>query len=98
MCAAPATARQSEPLAPVPIKRAGIYKIPPGFDRNLIWYAWRRFRPQNPILLFQHLAEKYGRIAHYRVGPARFVFVNDPKYIQEALVVQADKFTKERTQ
>jgi len=81
-----------------PAASARKYKFPPGFDRNLIWYAWRRFRPQNPILLFQHLAEKYGRIAHYRVGPARFVFVNDPKYIQEALVLQADKFTKERTQ
>ena len=92
--------------APLPARSRGSqdvsgkkkYTFPPGLDRNLIWYAWRRFRPQNPILLFQHLAEKYGRIAHYRVGPARFVFVNDPRYIQEVLVVQAEKFTKERTQ
>lgn len=97
MSSAPAPARSQETRASA-VRVEGKYRLPPGFDRNLIWYAWRRFRPQNPILLFQHLAEKYGRIAHYRVGPARFVFVNDPKYIQEALVVQADKFTKERTQ
>lgn len=84
--------------APATVRAEGEYRYPPGLDRNLIWYAWRRFRPQNPILLFQHLAEAHGRIAHYRVGPARFVFINDPKYIQEVLVVQAEKFTKERTQ
>jgi len=73
------------------------YRFPPGFQRNLIWFAWRRFRPANPILLFQHLAEKYGDIAHYKIGWNHIVFLNHPDYIREVLVVQNDNFIKERT-
>jgi cytochrome P450 len=73
------------------------YRFPPGFERNLLWFAWRRFRPANPILLFQHLTEKYGDIAHYKIGWNHIVFVNHPDYIREILVVQNDNFVKERT-
>jgi cytochrome P450 len=79
-----------------PIRSSG-YKFPPGFERNLIWLAWRRFRPANPILLFQHLAEKYGDIAHYKIGWNHIVFLNHPDYVREILVVQNDNFVKERT-
>ena len=73
------------------------YRFPPGFERNLLWFAWRRFRPANPILLFQHLVEKYGDIAHYKIGWNHIVFLNHPDYIREILVVQNDNFVKERT-
>src|SRR5215472_12275199 len=73
------------------------YRFPPGFERNLLWFAWRRFRPANPILLFQHLTEKYGDIAHYKIGWNHIVFLNHPDYIREVLVVQNDNFVKERT-
>ena len=73
------------------------YRFPPGFERNLLWFAWRRFRPTNPILLFQHLAEKYGDIAHYKIGWNHIVFLNHPNYIREVLVVQNENFIKERT-
>src|SRR5580658_3904671 len=73
------------------------YRFPPGFERNLLWFAFRRFRPANPILLFQHLAEKYGDIAHYKIGWNHIVFLNHPDYIREVLVVQNDNFIKERT-
>lgn len=73
------------------------YRFPPGFERNLVWFAWRRFRPANPIFLFQHLAEKYGDIAHYKIGWNHIVFLNHPDYIREVLVVQNDNFVKERT-
>src|SRR5215470_10228225 len=73
------------------------YRFPPGFERNLLWFAWRRFRPANPIVLFQHLAEKYGDIAHYKIGWNHIVFLNHPDYIREILVVQNDNFVKERT-
>src|ERR1700751_3336886 len=72
-------------------------RFPPGFQRNLLWFAWRRFRPANPILLFQHLTEKYGDIAHYKIGWNHIVFLNHPDYIREVLVVQNDNFVKERT-
>jgi len=73
------------------------YHFPPGFRRNLLWFAFRKFRPANPILLFQHLAEEYGDIAHYKIGWHHIVFLNDPEYIREILVVQNDNFIKERT-
>lgn len=73
------------------------YRFPPGFERNLLWFAWRRFRPANPITLFQHLAQEYGDIAHYKIGWNHIVFLNHPDYIREVLVVQNDNFVKERT-
>ncbi len=82
---------RSDPRAPAD------YRFPPGFQRNLLWFAFRRFRPANPILLFQHLAHEYGDIAHYRIGWNHIVFLNHPDYIREVLVVQNDNFIKERT-
>ena len=73
------------------------YRFPPGFQRNLLWFAFRKFRPANPILLFQHLAREYGDIAHYKIGWHHIVFLNHPDYIREVLVVQNDNFIKERT-
>ena len=73
------------------------YRFPPGFERNLLWFAFRKFRPANPILLFQHLAREYGDIAHYKIGWHHIVFLNHPDYIREVLVVQNDNFIKERT-
>jgi len=90
-----ATAAQNEVGSPAANARG--YRFPPGFERNLLWFAWRRFRPANPILLFQHLTEKYGDIAHYKIGWNHIVFLNHPDYIREVLVVQNDNFVKERT-
>lgn len=78
-------------------RKAVSYRFPRGLERNLIWLAWRRFRPANPITLFQHLAETYGDIAHYKIGWNHIVFLNHPDYVREVLVVQNDNFVKERT-
>jgi cytochrome P450 len=75
----------------------GSYRFPPGLQRNLLWSALRKFRPGNPIFLFQHLAETYGDIAHYKIAQHHIVFLNHPEYIREILVVQNDNFIKERT-
>jgi cytochrome P450 len=88
-------ARPADVRAPNPNK--GAYRFPPGLERNLLWFAWRKFRPANPIFLFQHLAETYGDIAHYKIGHHHIVFLNHPEYIREVLVVQNDNFIKERT-
>jgi cytochrome P450 len=74
-----------------------VYHFPPGLERNLLWFAWRKFRPANPIFLFQHLADTYGDIAHYKLGHHHIVFLNRPEYIREVLVIQNDNFIKERT-
>src|ERR1700719_2417091 len=87
--------RQSGRQAPA--SRVPDYRFPPGFKRNVLWYALRKFRPANPILLFQHLADTYGDIAHYKLGHHHIVFLNHPGYIREVLVVQNDNFIKERT-
>ncbi len=73
------------------------YHFPPGFQRNLLWFALRKFRPANPIHLFQHLVDEYGDIAHYKIGWNHILFLNHPDYIREILVVQNDNFIKERT-
>lgn len=75
----------------------GAYYFPPGLHRNLLWFALRKFRPANPIHLFQHLAGEYGDIAHYKIGWNHIIFLNHPEYIREVLVVQNDNFVKERT-
>jgi len=74
------------------------YHFPPGLKHNLAWYAFRQFRPADPIHLFEYLAREFGTIAHYKLGPSHIVFVNDPALIREVLVVQHDNFVKERTQ
>jgi cytochrome P450 len=79
-------------------ERSG-YRYPPGLKLNLPLYLSRRFfRVGNPILLFEHLTKTYGKMAHYRVGPSDIVLVNEPEFIREILIVQAQSFIKERTQ
>ncbi len=83
---------------PIILERGG-FRFPPGLKLNLPFYLLRRFfRPGNPILLFEHLAATYGRVSHYKLGWQHIVFLNDPKYIQEILINQAQHFIKERTQ
>jgi cytochrome P450 len=75
------------------------YRFPPGLQMNLPFYLLRRFfKPANPIALFEHLAQTYGRIAHYRLGPSHIVFINEPEFIHEILINQPQHFIKERTQ
>ena len=81
------------------VEERGNYRFPPGLKLNLPLYLTRRFfRVGNPILLFEHLSATYGKMAHYRVGPSDIVLVNEPEFIREILVVQAQSFIKERTQ
>jgi cytochrome P450 len=81
------------------VEERGGYRYPPGLKLNLPLYLTRRFfRVGNPILLFEHLTATYGKMAHYRVGPSDIVLVNEPEFIREILVVQAQSFIKERTQ
>jgi len=80
------------------IERGG-YRYPPGLSLNLLFYLRRRFfKPSNPILLFEHLAATYGRIAHYKLGWQHIVFINHPDFIREILVNHPQEMIKERTQ
>jgi cytochrome P450 len=77
--------------------KSGSFHFPPGLKHNLLWYILGKFRPGDPIGLFQYLAREYGDIAHYKLGPHHIIFLNHPEYIREILVVQNDNFIKERT-
>ena len=75
------------------------YRFPPGLQLNLPFYLLRRFfKPGNPIALFEHLAQTYGRIAHYRLGLSHIIFINEPEFIHQILIKQPQHFIKERTQ
>jgi cytochrome P450 len=74
------------------------YRFPPGMPRNLAWHAIRHRRLVNPIQHFLNLTATYGDVAHYKVGRSNIIFVNNPEYIREILIVQSANFVKERTQ
>lgn len=81
------------------VEQRGAYRFPPGLKRNLPFYLFTRFfKPGNPILLFEHLAATYGRVASYRIVTSDIVVMNDPELIREVLIVQPQNFIKERTQ
>ena len=81
------------------VHERGAYRYPPGLSLNLPFYiASKFFRASNPILLFEYLQANYGRIAHYMLGPSHIVFINEPEFIREVLIVQPQNFIKERTQ
>ncbi|HTU52162.1 MAG TPA: cytochrome P450 [Acidobacteriaceae bacterium] len=80
-------------------RESELFRFPPGLQRNLPLYLFRRFfRPGNPILLFEHLAKTFGPVSHYKLGGSNIVFINEPELIREILVTQASAFIKERTQ
>ncbi len=87
------------PVPPsVPPSAERIAKKIPGLRFPLPVYM---FRPSvklgHPIRLFDYLLKTYGKIAHYRFMGTPIVFLNDPRYIHQVLVTDAQHFVKERT-
>ena len=70
------------------------YRFPRGVEHNLLWEGLRNLGPIDPIVFFERLQRDYGRVASYRVGRQRVVFLADPELIREVLVVQNDNFVK----
>lgn len=82
----------------VPAYNEGEYRFPPGLRRSLIRYARRKWvNFGQPIPLFEHLHRTFGGIAHYRFLGNHIIFVNDPEFVQEVLINQAQSFVRERT-
>ncbi len=73
------------------------YSFPPGPRHGLLWFALHRFRPADPITLFQQLAREYGDVVHHQLGREHILFLSNPELIREVLVNQNDNFEKERT-
>jgi cytochrome P450 len=57
----------------------------------------RWVKPGSPIRLFEHLIKTYGNISRYSFMGTPIIFLNDPRYIQQILVTDAQHFVKERT-
>src|SRR5258707_10949434 len=86
---APASASPAIPRIAQPI---------PGLRFPLPVYMFRPWvKLGHPIRLFEYLLKTYGNIAHYRFMGTPIVFLNDPRYIQQILVTDAQHFVKERT-
>jgi cytochrome P450 len=82
----------------VPARTEGEWRLPPGLRRALPFYFRRKWvNFGEPIPLFEHLHNVFGRIAHYRFLGTTIVFVNDPDWINEILVNQVGSFIRERT-
>jgi cytochrome P450 len=81
-----------------PARTLGEWRLPAGLKRALPYYARRKWVSfGEPIPLFEHLHNTFGPIAHYRFMGTTIVFVNDPDWINEILVTQAESFVRERT-
>ena len=75
-----------------------IVKKIPGLRYPLPFYALRSWvKLGHPIRLFEHLHKTYGNIAQYRFMGTSIIFINDPRYIQNVLVHDANRYGKERT-
>lgn len=79
-------------------RTVGEWRLPAGLRRALPYYARRKWVSfGEPIPLFEHLHDTFGRIAHYRFMGTTIVFVNDPDWINEIIVTQSSSFVRERT-
>lgn len=68
-------------------------KYPPGPRQSFPLsglFAYRR----GPLPFFQQLAERYGDISFFRLGPLPAFFFNHPDYIKEILVTNHQNFMK----
>jgi cytochrome P450 len=94
----------SLPSTPRPVPTSSTPAVPriakeiPGLRFPLPVYSFRPWvKLGHPIRLFEYLLKTYGKIARYRFMGTSIVFLNDPGYIQQVLVTDAQHFVKERT-
>ncbi len=68
-------------------------RYPPG-PRRIVplsgLFAYRK----GPLPFFQNLAQQYGDISYFRLGPQEAFFLNNPDYIREVLVTRHHSFHK----
>jgi cytochrome P450 len=68
-------------------------RYPPGPSRIIPLsglFAYRR----GPLPFFQNLAQRYGDISYFRLGPQEAFFLNHPDYIKDVLVTNHQNFIK----
>jgi cytochrome P450 len=95
--ASPASIQPTVPSS-VPLSVPRVVQEIPSLRLPLPFYMFRRWvKPGSPIRLFEHLIKTYGNISQYSFMGTPIIFLNDPRYIQQILVTDAQHFVKERT-
>ena len=70
-----------------------VIKYPPGPRRVIPLSGLLAYR-RGPLPFFQSLAERYGDISYFRLGPQQAFFFNHPDYIKDILVTNQQNFMK----
>ncbi|MBI4747359.1 MAG: cytochrome P450 [Acidobacteria bacterium] len=71
------------------------FSFPPGPRRTFPGGNYLAFQ-RDPLHFFKNLSDKYGDLAHVRLGMEDVIVVNNPEYIKEILVTNHQNFTKSR--
>jgi len=70
-------------------------KTPPGPRGNLLLGSTLQFKEQ-PLRYICKVAEEYGDVSRFRVGPSYWYLITHPEDIQDAMTKRADIFLKPR--
>jgi cytochrome P450 len=68
-------------------------RIPPGPRRKIPLAGLLAYR-RGPLPFFQDLAQHYGDISYFKLGPQAAFFLNHPDYVKEVLVTNNQNFMK----
>ena len=68
-------------------------RFPPGPRRTFPLSGLFAYR-KGPLPFFQNLAQQYGDISYFRLGPQEAFFLNHPDYIKDVLVSNNQNFVK----
>ncbi len=68
-------------------------RYPPG-PRSIIPLSGLLAYRRGPLPFFQNLAQQYGDISYFRLGPQEAFFLNHPDYIKDVLVTNHQNFIK----
>ena len=68
-------------------------KLPPGPKPKIPLGHLFSFR-RDSIGFLRKIANEYGDIVHFKIGPIRIVLLNHPDYIKEVLTIQHRNFVQ----
>ena len=68
-------------------------RFPPGPKRTIPLSGLLAYR-RGPLPFFQNLAQQFGDISYFRLGPQQAFFLNHPDYIKDVLVTNHQYFMK----
>jgi cytochrome P450 len=68
-------------------------RFPPGPKRTIPLSGLLAYR-RGPLRFFQNLAQQFGDISYFRLGPQQAFFLNHPDYIKDVLVTNHQDFMK----